>query len=268
MATTFRNHSAAHVDDAWIKRKYVSALMPFEPTDLKSLQGRHNYHLMSSNEVMQEMAAFKVAAKNAKDARARAMGMQKGVNMALKTSVIDHDEYAVEGLDCPEDIKRIHGQYLALYARNFWKDPAKAKAKLERKSGAYGRKENGPKLRTCFNCGDRLHFVAECPYQSREDNGGRLIFKDKSKAPRKKQFVKKNAPFKKQPKIVLVAQEEYSSGSEDEDEDDSSQEVAAISATSTSTSLFDSPNENIINKNATCLMARSSEVTSSNSSFP
>ena len=142
--------------------------------------------------------------------------------MALKTSVIDHDEYAIEGLDCPEDIKRIHGQYLALYARKFWKDPAKAKAELDRKSGAYGRKENGPKLRTCFNCGDRLHFVAECPYQSREDNGGRLIFKDKSKAPRKKQFVKKNAPFKKQPKIVLVAQEEYSSGSEDEDEDDSS----------------------------------------------
>ena len=56
------------MDDDWIKRKYVSALWPFESTDLKSLQGRHNYHLMSSNEVMQEMAAYKVAAKNAEDA--------------------------------------------------------------------------------------------------------------------------------------------------------------------------------------------------------
>ena len=79
IATTFRNHGASHVDDAWIKRKYVSALMQFEPTDLKSLQGRHNYHLMTSNEVMQEMAAFKVATKNAKDACARAIGMQKGL---------------------------------------------------------------------------------------------------------------------------------------------------------------------------------------------
>ena len=79
VATTFRDLGASHVDDdAWIKRKYVSALMPFEPTDLKSLQGRHNYHLMTSNEVMQEMAAFKVAAKNAEDARARALGMQNG----------------------------------------------------------------------------------------------------------------------------------------------------------------------------------------------
>ncbi len=83
---------ASHVDDAWIKRKYVSALMPFEPTDLKSLQGRHNYHLMTSNEVMQEMAAFKVAAKNAKDARARALGMSNVVNVALKAKVVDHGD--------------------------------------------------------------------------------------------------------------------------------------------------------------------------------
>src|SRR4051812_1835314 len=67
-ATAFRNVGASHVDDAWIKRKYVSVLMPFESTNLKSLQGRHNYHLTTSNEVMQEMAAFKVAAKNVNDA--------------------------------------------------------------------------------------------------------------------------------------------------------------------------------------------------------
>ena len=52
IATNFKNVGAEHVDDAWIKRKYVNALMPFEPTDLTSLQGRHNYHLLSSNEVM------------------------------------------------------------------------------------------------------------------------------------------------------------------------------------------------------------------------
>src|SRR3954465_4393115 len=107
-ATAFRNVGASHVDDAWIKRKYVSALMPFKPTDLKSLQGRHNYHLMTSNEVMEEMTAFKVAAKNVEDARARAIGMQKGVNMTLKTSVADQDEDDIEDMDCPEDVKRSH----------------------------------------------------------------------------------------------------------------------------------------------------------------
>ena len=63
---------------------YVSALMPFEPTNLKSLQVRHKYNLMSSNEVMQEIGAFKVAAKNAEDARAQAIGMHKGTTLAFK----------------------------------------------------------------------------------------------------------------------------------------------------------------------------------------
>ena len=55
MATTFRNLGAKHIDDEWIKSKYVSALMTFEPIDLKSLQGRYNYYEMTSNQVMQEM---------------------------------------------------------------------------------------------------------------------------------------------------------------------------------------------------------------------
>ena len=41
---------------------------------------------------MQEMDAFKVAAKNAKDARARAIGISSGVNLALKAKVVEYDE--------------------------------------------------------------------------------------------------------------------------------------------------------------------------------
>ena len=145
-ATAFRNVGASHVDDAWIKKKYVSALMPFEPTDLKILQGIHNYHLMTSNEVMQEMAPFKVAAKNAKDARARALVMSNVVNLALKSKVGEHgDEYdSDEGLsmDHPDEVKIAHGQYMAFYAKNFWKNPAKAKMEMQRRSNPSGRKEN------------------------------------------------------------------------------------------------------------------------------
>src|SRR3954463_2816500 len=108
-ATAFRNVGASHVDDAWIKRKYVSALMPFEPTDLESLQGRHNYHLMTSNEVMQEMASFKVAANNAKDSHARALGMSNVVNLALKDKVLEHvdEDDSDEGISLshPDDVK-------------------------------------------------------------------------------------------------------------------------------------------------------------------
>ena len=80
---------------------------------------------------------------------------------------------------------------------------------------------------------------------------------------RKKPFTK-NSNFKKSPKIVLVAQETYSSGEEsEEEEEETTSGVAAIATTSTSTpSLFESPNENLPNKIIHCLMARGSEVSS------
>ena len=97
LATTFREHGAIHVDDTWIKRKYINCYNYFEPADIKSLQGRHNYHTMTSNEVMQEMQSYKVAAKNSIDSRNRAIGMHKGANLALKAVVIEDVEALQEG---------------------------------------------------------------------------------------------------------------------------------------------------------------------------
>ena len=49
VAAAFRNVGAKHIDDKWIKEKYVEALWPYEPQDLKTLMGRHNYYDMSSH---------------------------------------------------------------------------------------------------------------------------------------------------------------------------------------------------------------------------
>jgi hypothetical protein len=51
--------------DEWIKMKYILALTPYEPADVKSVQGKHNFHEMTSNQVMQEIQAYNVAAQNA-----------------------------------------------------------------------------------------------------------------------------------------------------------------------------------------------------------
>ena len=122
--------------------------MPFEPTDLKSLQGRHNYHLMSSNEVMEEMAAFKVAAKNAEHARARAIVLHKGTSLAFKDKVVVQDEDVETQEDVshwhPKDLEDTLKDYSALTSRAFWKSPSKAK-ELVNKS----RKEGGPRVRSC-----------------------------------------------------------------------------------------------------------------------
>jgi hypothetical protein len=65
---------------------------------------------------------------------------------------------------------------------------------------------------------------------------------------------------------LLVAHEEYDSGSEDDDDsqDEESGEMVTISIVSTpSTSLFGSQNENAIVTNHKCLMDKATEVTSS-----
>ena len=100
------------------------------------------------------------------------------------------------------------------------------------------------------------HFVAERPYEKREDNGGKLIRKDKAKS-----FPNKNNFTKKTPPKALVVQEEYN---EDDDDDEDGESVAMASVAIAMTprmSLFDSPNENITAK---CLMAKATNKVTPN----
>jgi hypothetical protein len=192
---------------------------------------------------MQEMDSFKVESKMAIDSHAQAIGMKRGEYLALKPHVVEEDE---EGLrenkyeGQTEELKRkLHG-HITLLTKSFWRYPSKYKLKKGNQRGD----TKGPRVRTCYNCGEQNHFIAECPYENREDHGGKLILKDKSKAPRKKPFVKKSGfNIRKKPsKYVLIAREEYSSGDEEDDKDDTRSEVAAIAITSTpSSSLFKIP---------------------------
>jgi hypothetical protein len=202
------------------------------------------------------------------------MGMQRSSNLALKASVVEKDVPLKASIEarlemCPEDMRHEYHKHMAFYGKTFWVDPHKAKEDNQRRSKSSGFQRsdnNGQRVRTCYNCNDRFHFVAECPYEKREDHGGKLILKSKTKSPSKKPFVKKGGPKKKQPKFVFLTQEEYS-GSESDEEETSTSEMAAIATTSTSSaSLFESPNEDSLIKNVKCLMAKSSEVSPTPSS--
>ena len=100
------------------------------------------------------------------------------------------------------------------------------------------------------------HFVAEWLCEKREDNSGKLIWKDKAKSfPNKKNFTKKT------PTRGLVVQEEYRED-DDDDEDNEAMAMASVAiATTPWMSLFDSPNENITAK---CLMAKATNKVTPN----
>ena len=126
-----------------------------------------------------------------------------------------------------------------------------AKLNKNNSSGLKGKQ----RVRTCFNCGNVSHFIADCPYKKREDNGGKFIRKDKAKSfPNKNKFTKKTLPK------GLVAQEEYNE--DDDDEDGEPVSIASmVIATTPRASLFDSPNENITAK---CLMAKATNKVTPN----
>ena len=203
------------------------------------------------------MTAYKVASKIAQDARARAIGMHKHASIALKATVEEEDaEECDDQVELSsEALSSTLTQHMGLAARTFWKNHGRAKARIDKKFPPNGGKPFN-KVRLCYNCDDKSHFVADCPWERREDHGGRLVAKTKGKGPMpmKKPFFKKNQ------KIVLVTQEQYPTDDEDSDKEDTPTQVAALAMSSTTPSLFSSPNESPIVKNARCLMAKTSEV--------
>ncbi|KAK1662591.1 hypothetical protein QYE76_050750 [Lolium multiflorum] len=119
----------------------------------------------------------------------------------------------------PEDLQCHYHDHMAFHAKSFWVDPSKAKEDNIKRNHKSGFTSFGPKTRSCYNCDDKRHFIAECPYENRELHNGRLIPKDKSKeskgkyskAPNKKFYNNKTKKGKKTPRVVLVTREEYSS---------------------------------------------------------
>ncbi|KAK1649920.1 hypothetical protein QYE76_067725 [Lolium multiflorum] len=227
-----------------------------------------------------DVSALKVLEQNSHDSLNRAIGMSKGNNLALTVNsveeVIPQESYRASwSMSYPEDLQCHYHDHMAFHAKSFWIDPSKAKEDNIKRNNKSGFTSFGPKTRSCYNCDDKRHFIAECPYENRELHNGRLIPKDKSKdtkgkyskAPNKKFYNNKTKKGKRPSRVVLVTREEYSSdevgSSSSEEDEESSKELAAIVTTNIpSSSLFDSPNENPHIKNAHCFMARSSLDTS------
>ncbi|KAK1660264.1 hypothetical protein QYE76_048423 [Lolium multiflorum] len=280
VADSFRLIGATHINDSWIKEKYIECMMPFVPIDVKTLVGRECYSSLTSQQAVHEMQALKVLEQNSHDSRNRAIGMSKGNNLALMVNPVEEvhpqEQYRASwSMSYPEDLECHYHDHMAFHAKSFWVDPSKAKEDNIKRNHKSGFTSFGPKTRSCYNCDDKRHFIAECPYENRELHNGRLIPKDKSKdtkgkyskAPNKKFYNNKTKKGKRPSRVVLVTREEYSSdeveSSSGDEGEESSKEVAAIATTNIpSSSLFESPNENPHIKNAHCFMARSSLDTS------
>ena len=120
------DHGAREVDDAWMKRKFMQAILPFRRHTTMSVRERSDFHTMSSNAVVNEFVALEILEKNADDAHARAQRLGSS-NLALKAKATIDDEEGVEDveeeeedLSTNEEIKYDFNEFMALQTRAFW----------------------------------------------------------------------------------------------------------------------------------------------------
>jgi hypothetical protein len=246
--------------DDYIRRMLITSINPREPIWSEIIRSRPDFRSMTSNEVLCEFTALTIFKKNAEETRPRVLAGQGVHNLALKAKVVYKQEVEEEICEgeywSPKDAKYALNEHLALTTNAFW-DANKHKFKGSKFKSSL-RKGGDSKVRHCYNCGGIKHFIAECPYENKEDDGGWLIAKRRSS---KFSSSKKcgNKDDKNKGERLMLAQEEYDSGSEDDDdsEDEESGEMAAIATVSTPpTSLFNSQNENAILNNHKCSWLR------------
>src|SRR3954467_883638 len=250
LANDMTDHGSKDTDDDWVKRKFISAILLYKEHLTQVIRQIPDFRYLTSNQVLDEFVAMEILNDTAKTKITRHGGPQMQ-SLALKAKEVHFEEDVDEEDVGPEDTKYAYHEHMALASRQFWSN------KKNVKSNPSSFKPKGQRIRTCFNCGNVSHFVVDCPYEKREDHGGKHIRKDKSKSPSSKTFVKKK------PRRVLVAHEEYFSDDEDNEEGDeivATATVAIAMESPSSSSLFNSPNENphIIHK---CLMAKTTSVT-------
>lgn len=273
LCVAMKDHGADYVDEVWKKRKFVQAILPFEKVKMSSIKGRSSFVTMTANDILSEITSMNMDDTNADDVLARyhALKGDKRPSVALKASThVDEEEGGGDWESFSnEDIRYAVNNHICLAMKGFWKDgrPPKDDAK---------RLKNNARVRNCYNCGKRGHFIADCIYQNREDNGGRLVLKSSSKNSYAKNHSNGNKfqnkkKEKQYEKVSLITREEYMSDDDNDNDDDDDEETkvvgsAAIATTSsTPPSLFASPNEGKIIKHR-CLMAKESPVMKSISS--
>jgi hypothetical protein len=213
LATALTGFGCKDNGDDYIKHMFMTSINPREPIRSEIIWSRPDFGRMTSDEVPCEFTALTILKKNAEETRARVLSGQGVHNIALKAKVVYKQEEVQEEI-CegeywsPEDNKYALNEHLALTTNAFW-DANKHNIKGS-KFKSSPRKDGDSKVRHCYNCGEIKHFIAKCPYENKEDHGGRLIPKSRSS---KFSSSKKhgNKDDKKKGERLLVAQEEYDS---------------------------------------------------------
>ena len=84
IAVALKDHGSKDVDDTWVKRKFLKAIMPFNKAMSSVIRQRPDFHSLSSSEVLDEFIAMFIMNETADNTLARVRSKTASPNLALK----------------------------------------------------------------------------------------------------------------------------------------------------------------------------------------
>src|SRR3954466_13239871 len=236
-----RNYGCTWADDNFIKDRFLCAMILTDETMVTMIYQRMDFDQLTPNKIVSSFTTKSLLMTESKQTHDLVYGINISNNLALKAKKVASHSKVVEVEDVEEYCEE--EDVPSCPANDFEEDVALLVRKYAGTMGTLGNKEsNNFKGKTfgrrkCYNCDSRKHFVADCPYERREEKSEKLILK-------KKRFNK----FAKRHGDKSLVHEQYLSEDEEDGDDDEHKGMAAIAmhskSSSTSSSLFDSPNEN------------------------
>jgi hypothetical protein len=143
--------------------------MPHNKPMSSVIRQRPDFHTSPSSDVLDEFIAMNILNKTADNDLAHAQWSNKP-NLALKAKAIPGGEEEEEEEGFLEDTKYAYHEHMALASRQFWGNERNSRPNFSKNnsSGSKGKQC----VRTCYNCGSMSHFMVDCSYEKRKDNGG------------------------------------------------------------------------------------------------
>jgi hypothetical protein len=160
------------------------------------------YKRMSSNDVLDRIMNHEMYIEEANHVK----NLSKGITTSRKQEIIfkankksknkqEVVESSSEEKEEEEDSSECDDEDMALFMKKF-------KKYIKKKFGKGNKKLKTTTKRTCYNCGKHDHFIANCPFESRDDGDDKKKYKPCKKD---KCYKISDKPYKKSPMVKLTS---------------------------------------------------------------
>jgi hypothetical protein len=90
------------------------------------------------------------------------------------------------------DLKYTYHEHMALASRTYWGGNKRNSNQNKSKDSSRSYKSNGLRVRSYYNCNNTSRFIENCPFDKREEHGGKFVLKNKYNILHNKNFIRRN----------------------------------------------------------------------------